>query len=89
VLIQFIPSILCVSDVLNVQKEGDNEETKQSVAEKRLSIQQSIVESITLMKQLQMDLTVLIKEIHAEFGPHSLVVSDQNPSLERRLTVWS
>jgi hypothetical protein len=38
VLIQFIPSILCVSDVLSVQKEGDNEETKQSVAEKRISI---------------------------------------------------
>jgi len=41
------------------------------------------------MKQLQMDLKVLIKEIHDEFGQHSLVVSDQNPSLERRLTVWS
>ena len=41
------------------------------------------------MKQLQMDLKVLIKEIHDEFGLHSLVVSDQNPSLERRLTVWS
>jgi trehalose-6-phosphate synthase len=41
------------------------------------------------MKQLQADIKDVIKEIHAEFGQHSLVVSDQNPSLERRLVIWS
>jgi trehalose-6-phosphate synthase len=41
------------------------------------------------MQQLDIEIKALIKEIQEEFGYHSLVVLDQNPSLERRLTIWS
>ena len=41
------------------------------------------------MKELEMDIKNLIKEIHDEFGQHSLVVMDSNPSLEKRLAIWS
>lgn len=51
--------------------------------------QKSIWEHVPALKQLNEDIKTAIKEIHDEFGQHSLVVLDQNPSLERRLTIWS
>ena len=41
------------------------------------------------MKELQADIKQVIKEIHYEFGQHSLVMMETNPSLEKRLAIWS
>ena len=77
VLIQFMPSIFCNSDISkqksNEPNSGDN----------------YLTDSISIFKDLQTEIIKITEEIHKEFGPHCLILQEGNPPLAKRLAVWA
>jgi trehalose-6-phosphate synthase len=77
VLIQFIPSVYCNSDISkqNEAQPGDN--------------QNYLTDSISIFKDLSNEIKSIAEEIHKEFGPQCLMLIQGNPPLARRLALWS
>lgn len=75
VLIQFIPSVYCNSNIS--KNESSQSHTK------------DMTDSIASFKELKNDIVTIASEIHKEFGSHCLILQEGNPPLAKRLAIWS
>jgi trehalose-6-phosphate synthase len=48
-----------------------------------------MTDEIQTLKQLQDEIVKITKEIHQEFGAHCLILMEENPTLAKRLAIWS
>jgi trehalose-6-phosphate synthase len=73
VLIQFIPSVYCLSNITPASQSHANDMT----------------DSIASFKALRSDIVAITSEIHKEFGTHCLLLQEGNPPPAKRLAIWS
>lgn len=83
VLIQFIPSIYCNSDI-STPPEGTKKDAQESQQRDNY-----MTDSISTFKDLRNEIIQITQEVHKEFGTHCLILQEGNPPLAKRLAVWS
>lgn len=50
---------------------------------------EDIVNKIEIVRDMRIEIKELVSKIQSEFGMRSIIYQEDNPSLEKRLALWS